>query len=35
MKNGYFMRCSTIMTGSRGRPTTYQIENYETLENEE
>ena len=30
-ENGDFMRCSTIFTGSIGRPKTYLIENYNAL----
>jgi len=33
-ENGVFMRCSTILTGSLGRPTTYLIDNYDQLANE-
>ena len=33
-ENGSFMRCSTIITGSIGRPKTYLIENYDQLADE-
>jgi hypothetical protein len=34
-ENGNFMRCKTILTGSYARPTTYRIENYAQLADEE
>jgi hypothetical protein len=32
--NGHFLRCTTIVTGSLARPTTYLIENYDQLAEE-